>query len=409
MSSLAHGYVAEIFDEYRYWPAWTPLTRISIGDCGPLEDDCLFRRKRSVVGFGVSPGTLASEEAARDPALRFTSQGGVDITAQAAGESIGIAGVPPGEVGAQLTFQRANATVVAAVGVTERHLTDQYALEQELKALVERGIFPPDYVVVTDLVTAESARVMISTQAGQSVTLRAGVKAPVGEFNLAALGGKLSVAMQSTVGHESDGTDGATPIFRLMGFNVGNRIRRFKRWLFRQGGGVPRIPIGSIHAPPALGGAVVVQPLASAPLAVAALGKEPFLVEPKALQPLVIEPILVDTAGVGAVVEMPRSEEGRSVLGPHPGIFLGSVGSEAHSSGTLDIHLFENSPFLVEPLDSPPFLARSVRGSSLAVEAADLGPLDIAEVSSRWRSDEDPFRFEYVELEPESVGATASG
>ena len=409
MSGLAHTYLADMYGEYRYWAAWTPLTRISIGDCGPLEDDLLFRRRRSVAEFGVSPSALASEEAERDPVLRFTSQNAVDITAQAAGKSADIPGVPSGEVGAKITFLRANATVVAALGVSERRLTDQYLLEQELKPLVERGIVPPDYVVVTDLVTADSARVLISTGAGQSVTLRAGASAPVGGFDLAALGGKLSIAVENTVGHESDGTNGATPIFRLMGFDIGNQIRRFKRWLLREGGGVPRISVGSIKAVPAVGSTVTVQPIAAEPLAVAALGREPFVVEPKAMRPLAIEPILVDAGGVNAVVDMPSIGMRRGgPLGSYRGIILGSVEADPRVGGPLAVRLFEDSPLLIEPIDNHPFLAKPARGASLAMEPTDLGPLDVADVSSRWMVDEDPFRFGYVELDEEAAVAEAA-
>lgn len=403
MSGLARTYVTEVHHEYRYWPAWMPLTRISIGDCGPLEDDIFFKRRRSVTAFGVSPSALRDEQSERDPALRFTSQKAVDISAQAAGESANIPGIPPAEVGAQITFTRANATVLAALGVSERRLADQYSLEQELRRLVEQGIFPPEYVVVTDVVAAESARVLISTSAGQSVTLRAGVSAPVGAFDLASLGGQLSVAMQSTVGHEYDGTKGATPIFRLMGFNVGSRIRRFKRWIFRQGASVPRIVVGSIDATPVVGGTMTVQPIGAEPLAIAALGREPFVVEPRSWQPFAVEPILVDTGAVDALFERPGiGAAAEGVLGSHQGIALGSLEAETPGSGSLVVRLFEDSPILIQPVDDDPFLVKPVRGAPLSLEPADLGPLGVPEVVSRWAvEDDEPLRFDYVDFDAE--------
>jgi hypothetical protein len=159
VSSLARTYVTEVHDEYRYWPSWTPIRRYSIGDCGTLEDGVFFTKKRSASVFGVSDKALEEEPVQRDPRLRFTSKGGVNVKAQASGGNEGIPGIPQGEVGAQITFTRENATVVAALGVSERRLVDQHRLEEELSTLVRRGTFPPDYVVITDLVVAEAAKV----------------------------------------------------------------------------------------------------------------------------------------------------------------------------------------------------------------------------------------------------------
>jgi hypothetical protein len=51
---------------------------------------------------------------------------------------------------ARITFSRANATFLAAVGVSERRFADQHQLELELKQRVEEGRFPPEYVVISD-------------------------------------------------------------------------------------------------------------------------------------------------------------------------------------------------------------------------------------------------------------------
>lgn len=171
MPSQALTYVTEVHGQYKYWPTWLPTTRLSIGDIGILEEGVFFKKKRPASKFGVSKAALKQERLFRDSGLRFTSNGGVQLKTQGHGKNAKIPTLPQGEVGAEITFTRANATVLAATGVYERRLADQYLLEQELKKLVECGTIQPEYVVVTDLISASSARILISTEANQSITL----------------------------------------------------------------------------------------------------------------------------------------------------------------------------------------------------------------------------------------------
>ena len=151
-----------------------------------------FDPKRNVVDFGVQAELLKSKPVQRDPHLDFQSKQGVEIKAQAQGESRGIPNLPQGAAGAEISFSRENAAFVAALGVKEYQVSDQYGLQEELKELVRAAKFPPDYVVVTDIISARSATILISTGRGQSITIQADASADAAPFN-ARLGGKLSV------------------------------------------------------------------------------------------------------------------------------------------------------------------------------------------------------------------------
>lgn len=411
MSSLARSYVTEVHEEYRYWPSWLPLPRYKIGDCGTLEDGVFFTKKRHVTRFGVSKDALKEEPAERaDPMLRFHSKGAVSIEAQARGENARIPNIPSGEVGARITFSRENATLLAARGVKDRRLVDQYRLEQELKDLVKAGDFPPDHVVVTDLVVASSARVMISTSANQSVTFTASASAKAATFDIAALGGKISGSLSHTGVAEYQGGRGTTPLFKVMGFNVGGKMRRFKEWVFQQGKGVPRIVVGPIEAKPEVGRQITIRPVDGRPLAVSDRGGESFLIRPSAWTSFRAEPILTETSSLGALLHTPASEaDETNVWGTHQGVLLGSFEAQPAVGEALAVHPLENSPVLIQPIDQEPFLVKLVGEEALNFEPSELTPLDVPYVPGELEpGGEDPLHFGYVDFDAELAAADAN-
>jgi hypothetical protein len=170
VTSLRVAYAKDIHGKYQaYWPSWMPTRPISIGDCGTLQRGIFFEPQRPARKFGVSPEALKTKPVKRRSMLDFVSKRGVKVELQAEGANKVIHGIPTGRAGGRITFSRANATVLAAVGTREREIIDKYLLQRELAERVKEGVFPPDWVVVTDVIFAKSARVFISTAKEQSV------------------------------------------------------------------------------------------------------------------------------------------------------------------------------------------------------------------------------------------------
>lgn len=311
MAAPALAYVKDVNRRYRkYWPTWWPTTRLKIGDCGPLEDGVLFDRKRHATDFGVSRAALRTLPAPRDPLLLVRSSKAIRVKKRLRAGNILLPGIPEGEAGAQVTFLRENATFLAAVEVSERRVADKYKLEQELTALVQAGDFPPHYVVITDLVTARSARIFISSERGDSVTVSGELDAPLG---LAGIGAKLTTVVDNTVDLTFDGTRGVTPLYRPMGFMIGGKIRRLKRRLLSRGPRrrVPRIVFKSLDVKPSLGKPITVRPIEGDAVAIYPVERPPFVMESAALKPFTVEPIMVDAGVIGAVIP--------GLEAPHPG------------------------------------------------------------------------------------------
>jgi hypothetical protein len=398
VSSQPLAYVKDVYKRYRYWPTWTPLTRLSIGDCGTLERGVFFDRKRHVSDFGVSKSALKTKPVPHDPLLLVRSNKGTRIKTQLEADNAVIPGIPEGEAGVRVSFLRENATFLAAVDVSERRLADKYQLEQELIELVRANRFPADYVVITELVRAKAARIFISGEKGQAVSLRARLDTP---FGLAGVGAKLSTAFDNSVDLSFDGTRGVTPLFRPMGFNVGNRIRRFKRRILTRGPRIPRIAVKAIDTEPRIGTRITVRPFEGDDLAIHPIDQSPFLVESSLLKPFAVEPVMVDPDVVGSIFGGFEIDVSEATDWRQAGVVLGSVSGDA-ATGDLVVRPSEDFPILVEPLNQTPFVVKLPAGERLAFEATEPRLVDVPGAATDPVVEVDEaLRLEYVDFDAE--------
>lgn len=406
MPDAAVKYAVEVHKKFKvYWPAWTPTDRVAIGDYGELWEDVFFHRLGHVSECGISEDALRPRRATGHDNLVFKSKGTVRVSVQAdAANAIPGLSVPPGRAGGRIAFTRADAAFLAAVGVKARGLRSEQRLRDELKAKVEEGLFQPEYVVVTDVLHAESGRAFISSAAGQSVKFHAVAALGVGPVELASVGGRTSVATESEDMLGFDGTRGMTPLFKIMGFKVGKQIRDWLKTIFR-GSDLPRIRVDAIHAAPRVGSPLVVSPLASQRLLFAPTGMRPFFVEPTGFRPFTVEPTLIDPGTLGLLFPqraLARSVEATAVRGP----LLGMVEGDPVAGGEIVVRLFGSSPVVIEPLDSDPFLVNLPQSESLTFEPAEVEFVEGSIPSSAPAQEEDdPFSFGYVDFDEELAAA----
>ncbi len=410
MPDPAVKYAIEVHKKYRtYWPTWIPSERVAIGDFGELHRGIFFKRLGHVSECGISKAALKTNPAKGRDDLYFRSKGRVRVRLQADGaNAIPGLGIPPGRVGGRIKFTRANAAFLAAVGVKVRALRSEHKLRAELTAKVESREFPADYVVVTDLLDAESGRVFISSARGESVMLHAKAAVGAAPLQLASLGGRLDMAADSEAMMSFDGTQGMTPLFKIMGFSVGSALRHLRRTVFSRGRDVPRIRVESIGAAPRVGRQITVSPLASQRLVFAQAGKRPFAVELAEFKPFAVEPTLIDTPTLGAIFPEQLLGGVSEVFGGQ-GVLVGTLEGEPAADEEVLVRTLRDSPFVIEPLDGDPFLVKMPEGQELAFESARLDFLETSPLGTELAElDEDPLSFGYVDFDAE-LAAAASG
>jgi hypothetical protein len=402
MSAQARTYVKELHDEYEYWPIWTPMKRLKIGDYGTLTNGVFFDKKGHVTKYGVSKQALKTERAQRSDRLRFMTNDAVSFSAQARGENLGIPGIPQGVAGARLDFSREHASFVEATGVAEIQLVDKGLLEEELADLVKSGKFHAYYVVIADLMSASSARVFISTGSGQSITAVAGGGAGATAVGTVSFAVKGSISLQGNVGTEFDGTHGATPLYKPLGFSVGGWMRRSVRRVISRDQ-VARIAVKAIETQPTVGSRLMVHPVRDQEIAIAPVDEEPLVVEAAALEPFEVDPVMVDADVLRNLV--PRFTH--DPIGSLPSSVIGSVDSEPTAGAPLIVQPFEYSTVLIQPTDEAPFLGRVVQGQQITLQPrpfASFEPHILPDPLSDIDPDE-PLKLDYVDFDAEFSGA----
>jgi hypothetical protein len=222
MAQAPELYGREMHDGLGFWATWLPGALIRVGDCGTVEDFA-FARRTSLSSFGVS---FQEREPTSLGPLHHSSSKGVSIAfhtaARASAEAI--PGLPNGRAGVTIGFEREGGVVFAANNCRQIEIEDIHSLEQNLQtAYLERG-YPANYVVVTAMVRASSATVLVSSGKKASVTLTA--SADLTEvIDLARADAGLSIARSRGLASQHIAEGEMTPLFKVMGFK--------RHWLTR--------------------------------------------------------------------------------------------------------------------------------------------------------------------------------
>lgn len=210
--SLASLYTREIYDQRRYWAAWEPNVHLTLGQCGPIDGDGMFRAEGHLKDFGVA------FDPDSDPAKSdtdYSSRSGLDITFQLKGGSQTIPNIPKGKAGIHIGFSSSEAVVLATKGAREIRIANQSQLRRDLleSADDEAGL-PEGWFVITHLVTCDYASVVIAEGSGAKFEVSAEADFAAGVVDLANAELGLSVQTQSSIGYKLLANEGASPLFK---------------------------------------------------------------------------------------------------------------------------------------------------------------------------------------------------
>ena len=218
MTSLAERYIREMHNSLDYWAAWAPGVEIKLGDCGRLDDDWAFLPERNIKAFGID---FSVDESPSTTPWSHTSDHAMTFTFQVQGGEKIIPQIPQGTAGIQIDFHRENAVVFAAVEGRHSRIADIYELKRQVLDLARKGQFPNDFVVVTEVVKAESATVLLSVDkegkyvASASADFKAGI-VDVGNASL-----NISTQVADKVKTEIVAKNHVTPLFRAVKLHKG--------------------------------------------------------------------------------------------------------------------------------------------------------------------------------------------
>jgi hypothetical protein len=179
MASPADGIKSRLRN---YFATWLPMEEVDLGDVGTLDGNFfthITNLKDSRINIDFK------EKRDPDPAsLDIQSESGVSMAFKGAGKvSSVVPNVPTAEAGIAIEFSHAGAFIFEAPEIYDPHIEEILELEDHLRQAYAEGNWQSHWVVVTRVVEAPSATILVSESSQSKVEFSA--KA---DFGLADLG-----------------------------------------------------------------------------------------------------------------------------------------------------------------------------------------------------------------------------
>lgn len=202
-------YTSELRERFGYSAMWLPTVGVRLGDIGRFTRYAYEHVGSLSVDHSID--FRVRKESTRGT-LSYVSAEGVRVSSTSRAD---VAALDPAAVGGALSvnFAREGAVLFQAEGCVNEVIEDQRELETEMLRLHERNEWPNDLVVVTEVVHAARATILVSGSNDATIELR-GAADLVG---LAAAGSRLEVTRSQDIATQIVAKGDLTPLFRAKG------------------------------------------------------------------------------------------------------------------------------------------------------------------------------------------------
>lgn len=190
IDSFVQTYANAISEQLDFLPTWPVDSDVQLGDVGILEGR-VFRRTDTLERLGLGGFQVRSGRGKTN--IDFAVEDGVEISVEGGVDSI----VPEIGGAVEVKFDREGAVFLRVGDHQIREIESTDALGREIMQRFKRGEWDRSRVVVTEVVSASAATVLVSGEGGASALFKLQAGLPV---QAALASGKLST-LQRISGH----------------------------------------------------------------------------------------------------------------------------------------------------------------------------------------------------------------
>jgi hypothetical protein len=224
--ALYRDFANDIYSELGYRATWLPGTKVRLGDVGRIENGVL---KVETTLSSLATPFETDTDAVPEGSLDYQSKSGVSVVLKAAGSLDGrFKALTSADAGALVEFSNDKAILMQLKNVTSQRIANQANLRRALLSAVvaadDQKRWQRDWVVVTDVVNAGSATIVIS--GGSSSRLELKASASVAPASLADATARLTTVIADQVSTKIVAESGLTPLYRAL------RVKRNFWWLY---------------------------------------------------------------------------------------------------------------------------------------------------------------------------------
>jgi hypothetical protein len=208
-------YLKEINKKFQYRATWEPGKTLRIGDIGILEKG-IFSLRSTLEQEQIALQIRVDES---EGSLKYTSEGSVEIKAKLAGEmSMPQSQLAKGDAGFVVQFKKQNAVVFTINGTKTYQIENTGQIEREVLQRFAENKWPKDWLIITELVEAKEATILISNAKDSQIELKANADiSPSSELNIADAEFNFSVVSKRGLSTEIIAKEGVTPLYRVAG------------------------------------------------------------------------------------------------------------------------------------------------------------------------------------------------
>lgn len=214
MKGPQEQYTDEMKKKFGYLATWLPGTPFILGDIGILNDN-VFTHVAFLNDFNIQFDPRIDENG---DDVEYSSQGSVSIATKMSG-TIAPQGSTLGDIDAGfiVEFGNENSVFFKANDIKTNLIENTAKLGEQILSLYREGRWNKNWVIITELVSAKTATILISNSTNAKIELRANANIDAKKLDIADakfdFGATFSKGMDTKIIAQS----GLTPLFKVMG------------------------------------------------------------------------------------------------------------------------------------------------------------------------------------------------
>lgn len=222
MSGPMYQYTKEMFKKFGYLATWEPGVPLKLGDIGVIRDN-VFTRLGSISDIDIG-FVFETREDDSPSNIEYSSEGSVSVTSKASGKAS-----PEGstlaqvDVGIIVEFGSKNSVLFKANGTRSPSIKDQLKLGREVLESYKNGKWDKNHVIITELITSDSATILISSSENAKIEMKASSNIGVSKIDIADASIGLEVNYYKNISTKIISESKITPMFKARGIKT--------RWL----------------------------------------------------------------------------------------------------------------------------------------------------------------------------------
>ena len=215
--SIERIYTDELAKEFGYYATWMPGVPVKLGQIGVLDKN-VFTPVSSLENFKVRFGIMR-DRTKND--FKYSSAGAVTISQKLSGEAAKGTKLGKADAGIIIEFNKNNAIYFRAVGTSNDYIADKLTLGKTILDLYKKGEWKKEWVIITQIVDADKATILISKEKGAKMEFKAKADLKAAELDIANVDFSSENSFSTSLSFKIVAKAGINPLFKVMGIKDG--------------------------------------------------------------------------------------------------------------------------------------------------------------------------------------------